>query len=525
MRSIKERVIKYYDDLKNEIDIKTEEKLISDNISNEEKEKLNRLRNQMINKIDEILHLNLKFLTSKEFDLETRREEYFQPKFCFLNDSTNFTLGQLVITNQYALRDWNYQFSLLISGHKDLKDQIIDALKNSNKDMEIVDLSIPENNILKKVYLNFTKSKIDENFHILNSLINIDHIEKLEINISDNLPKEFFAKFKSLKSLVIYLSFNLESECFLGCNIENLEINSHGRDINISINSLNNLTKLKKLKISNIKIQNFRSKCLANLNQLNTIIFRECKIDNLRSFCLQGLASLKHLYFKECSIQKIGKYGFNCKSLRYLNLKESTLPHCFEPVWFNPLVNLEYLNLGLLNQNKRESVTNSIGLKLDFEELKLPKLKFLAIDSYVLPVFDNLNLQFLQVNYLQSFESISSMNQANLKGLCLQVPMSLFVKIKRDYLENLENLVHLEFRLIKSEYILDDSENVTEEFFKSLLKPLNEKKVLCKEFNNACLATIYEDLEEMIKNEIDFSESTESFVIDSLSDYTLNREF
>ncbi|CAF0785198.1 unnamed protein product [Brachionus calyciflorus] len=523
MRSIKERVIKYYDDLKNKIDIKTEEKLINDNISNEEKEKLNRLRNQMINKIDEILHLNLKFLTSKEFDLETRPEEYFQPKFCYLTDYSNFTSVQLIIINQYTLRDWLHLFGLLLNGLVDLRDQIIDDLIFSKRDQEIVDLSIPENNILKNVYFEFSKIKGVENFQILNSLINIDHIENLVIKISKRLPKEFFAKFKSLKSLRINLLFHLESECFLGCNIEDLEIYSHGRDFILNINSLNNLTKLKKLEISNIKIQNFGSKCLSNLNQLNTIIFRECKIDNLSSFCLQDLASLKHLYFKGCLIQKIGKYGFNSESLRYLNLKESTLPHCFEPVWLNSLVNLEYLNLGLLNQNKRESVTNSIGLKLDFEELKLPKLKFLAIDSNVLPVFHNLNLQFLQVNYLESFESINSMNHANLKGLCLKIPKSLFVKIKKDYLENLENLVHLEFRLIENEYILDVNENITEEFFKSLLKPI-DKIVLYKQLTNSCLTTIYKDLKEMVKNEIDFSETTETFVVDGLSDYTLNRE-
>ena len=87
-------IIKYFDNLKNEIDIECEKKLANSQLSNSEENDLNSMRTKFIHKIEEISAFDLRILDSCE-----PNNFLFDGKFCFFLQNLNF--GQLVITNQF----------------------------------------------------------------------------------------------------------------------------------------------------------------------------------------------------------------------------------------------------------------------------------------------------------------------------------------------------------------------------------------------------------------------------------------
>lgn len=87
-------IIEYYEELKNEIDLFTEESLIN-NI--DQKDELNSNRSKIIEKINEILKLNLDFVDSEK--CKNYPSEYFAPKYCYsLSENGKW---KLVVLNQY----------------------------------------------------------------------------------------------------------------------------------------------------------------------------------------------------------------------------------------------------------------------------------------------------------------------------------------------------------------------------------------------------------------------------------------
>ena len=99
MASNRLKIIDYYDELKNQVDL-TAEELLSGKITQFKTKAINSIRYKFIAKINEVQAVNLEQLKSSD--------QLFATKFCFfLNQKTNknaknVTLGKLVITNQFV---------------------------------------------------------------------------------------------------------------------------------------------------------------------------------------------------------------------------------------------------------------------------------------------------------------------------------------------------------------------------------------------------------------------------------------
>ena len=88
--SIRQKIIDYYDDLKNRVDILAENH-ISRNPNDVD---TNNMRDKYIQIIDEILKLNLQYLKSNL--VNDKPEHYFAPKFCFLLKDYKLSISQLL---------------------------------------------------------------------------------------------------------------------------------------------------------------------------------------------------------------------------------------------------------------------------------------------------------------------------------------------------------------------------------------------------------------------------------------------
>ena len=112
MSLAREKVVEYYDQLKNQIDIKSERLLVR-NKDQEDRENINALRAECLQAIDDVLTANLDQIERNKISSSDCEAQIFAPKFCFLNFSKkkcedSFFGQQLVITNQFvpeAVRD------------------------------------------------------------------------------------------------------------------------------------------------------------------------------------------------------------------------------------------------------------------------------------------------------------------------------------------------------------------------------------------------------------------------------------
>ncbi|CAF1126502.1 unnamed protein product [Brachionus calyciflorus] len=102
MKISKTKVIEYFEYLNNQIDILAEEYLIKPNLSQNEKNDVETLRNKFLNETKKIFELNLNKIKSKE---EFSKYDFYDWPFCFLipNEKNNFKpFGVLVLTNVYV---------------------------------------------------------------------------------------------------------------------------------------------------------------------------------------------------------------------------------------------------------------------------------------------------------------------------------------------------------------------------------------------------------------------------------------
>lgn len=104
MNGTKLKVIDYYDSIKNQVDILTENLIIKLDLTESRANEFNSIRQFIIEKILEISNLNLEYLKLNEsnvFSINDPKQLYL-PKFCFLINNNLNDLCKLIITKEYV---------------------------------------------------------------------------------------------------------------------------------------------------------------------------------------------------------------------------------------------------------------------------------------------------------------------------------------------------------------------------------------------------------------------------------------
>lgn len=276
------------------------------------------------------------------------------------------------------------------------------------------------------------------------------------------MHNRFFAGLCGLKKLTIQIGerVNFKSKCFKDSKIEELTIiNIEQKSMNIEYDFkvLRFLTSLKKLRIEKI---DFKEEDFINLNNLEVIHIENCKIDDLRSGCFKGLRTIKSINFIGTNFSNIANNVFDeLESLLFLSFEKCKFKH-FEISWLNCLKKLEYLKIANVEEDTEKSGTLNHN---NYEQLNLPNLKYLAIDSVKIPNLKFVQPDFIKIQNLKYFKPEKLQNQVNLKALSLSIPIELYRKLdKKDF--SSFDLNHLEI-------IIDTDEKLS----KKTLVCLNEK--------------------------------------------------
>ncbi|CAF0756025.1 unnamed protein product [Brachionus calyciflorus] len=491
---LRQKVIDYYDDLKNQVDIKFEKLLINEN-KFDLIEKINTKRTNIIDKIQQILHLNLEYLNSNK---HVELNDYFRPLFCFLLDEKyNQSYHLIVLDHFFENNDEKiqvFQINKNILLRKVIKEFI--ELKKT----DIIDLSKHANNIIPHLKLEIDQHVKTNDFRVIETLINTQYLHSITLHtyFATTIQNNFFEFLPCLKKLEIYCGdmHRFDTGCFNGSKIEDLSIHSREMILKFDHNLLNELTNLKQLKLSLIDVINFNSE----MHKLKHLKFNFCTLDPNSN--LNNLKQLESLTLRSSGLFNFNHSIFsNFKQLKYLNLFKSEL-NCLEIEWLNELEQLEYLNLCDANVDK---------FNLNYECLNLSKLKYLAFNSHHIPNLVHLKkLEFLKIKKLQIFNGHNLENQNNLKGLNLNLCYDQFNKIKIEDFNSSSYLAYLEFNVNTG-----IEERINFDKFIQSFKELNnniDNNVFVKVTGCRLVISQYEKIEDFIHNEMNFSPNVNEIV-------------
>lgn len=312
--------------------------------------------------------------------------------------------------------------------------------ENLSDDKEVLDFSIRENNKLKLVDLNSESIRLiaecDQN--LFENVINPINIELCCLNFkwNDKLTKKNLCNFKKFLNLEIRFPSVLGSyEKDLLDDFDNLE--------KLSINNVQikddffSMENLKSLKIyDGIYDPNETSpfKKLTNLECLYMKwLWSGNEINELTKPLLSGLNNLKYLYFETKSLSRISSDAFfDLKKLSCLEMPNNSWENISIDC-LNCLENLEYLRIS----NKNEMI--------NFDNLNLPSLKYLVLDTKKIPVFTQMKIKFLNLRNLNFFDDNLLERHEELRGLVLNIDKNLFNLIKKENFTSLNKLVYIRF--------------------------------------------------------------------------------
>ncbi|CAF0907715.1 unnamed protein product [Brachionus calyciflorus] len=462
MFKLRQELIEYFDGLKNQVDVECEEKLNSDkDITQFDKDNYGKMRQRLIEEIDSCFINSINIL--KKNDQIKQIDEIKFDRFCFfIKNHKDYvqkifhkTLGILIITNEFVSIDSQLT---LASKYFFLKQD--DTNAKNNKDLVMADILYELINTKKRLsQSDFIFDLSDKKKNKLNELnINFPTLGPIE-------PSDF-------DPLVNMLDF---------CNFKELTLESD-RTVCLSPNSFSNLNNLEKIILYCPKKCTFQSNCfdgLLSLRQLSILHITNILLDKTMFNGLDNLKSLyildKTLKLNNCSIDTLEICRI--ENLKYLYLQYNRLTNLFSDNLIN-LDNIKSLNLqssfisnydaGNLNVLKSLEFLNLSNQKhriINLDKLDLPNLKFLIINSVIVPKF-KLKLEFLNIKDLLFINNHSFNHLASLKGLCLELKSDSFKKLNKIMFSKMENLVHLQmnFDNLDIKY-LELNKNVYEQFF------------------------------------------------------------
>ncbi|CAF1025821.1 unnamed protein product [Brachionus calyciflorus] len=521
MKISKSKVIEYFEYLNNQIDILAEEYLIKPNLSQNEKNNVETLRNKFLNETKKNFELNLNKIKSKE---EIAEYDIYDWPFCFLipNEKKNFKhFGVLVLTNVYVnsniLSYLEHEFvSRDISYDRDVsaKEALIgkflyfllnEKFKSPNFD-PLIDLTNKvENKIGYFALCSFNVHSINpKDFDLYDILINKECLDQSILNLYVScLPSRVFLQLDNIKSLDLTFDkkCTLEPDCFVGLkSLEHLQIYDLSID-SIESKCFNGMENLNYLAIIEGKIEKFSDYAFNNLNKLESLVSFSANIEKIESNAFVGLDNLKKLILIDSELIYLPRDVFrNLKNLTTLNLHNS-ISIQFDAQCLNVLTNLEFLSL----YNRYD---NDV---LNLNKLNLSKLKYLAINSKKVPNFE-LNLEFLIINGLEEFNNKMFKNLQGLKGLIFETSGSFFWKIKTKmfkYLNNLEHLV-ISFDELNEKSVYFIENNL--EYFADFITKENIYLNYDDSESNCIKISCYDDITKFLKNCIKVGEIAESAI-------------
>ncbi|CAF1020012.1 unnamed protein product [Brachionus calyciflorus] len=440
--------------------------------------------------------------------------------------------------------------------YKDILEfDIIYSLIHVKIDNLIIDLSNPEFNILKQIEFidrtnRFKRIRL-KSLKFLQNLINLRSVEYLKTTISIMYPfPDYLELFPNLKNFEInYAGFERIPGNGFSClkQLEVLSIKPSGFISNNAFRGLDSLKKLYVIGVFNVKLENDTFKELNNLEELiidtynvtsvepntfeylkklTTLFIDSNKIEKID---LNGLNSLKHFYFKGGKNKLVFDSNFfknrlnvtvidledsiycqlpadifiELKCLKYLSICDRRIISNDDKIMTNfdflkPLNKLEYLRLAL-----------SEDLYSNFNQIKLPCVKFLSIKCRIFKVLENNfeNLVTLEIKMLEKLEPGCFDKLKGIKNLLL-----IFHNEKRvDYIDSkyfatLDNLDYLKARSWSGRPIgLDKFDSFLQMFDKG--KKLNKdiRDSYAEVSNENVEIDIYSGLTNETKEAINFS--------------------
>ncbi|CAF0840373.1 unnamed protein product [Brachionus calyciflorus] len=442
MFSTKQEIIEHHEEIRNKIDLKSEQLLLTLNRTNQNKLEqigiINSLRETLVKKITELETFNL-----SNFNKHT--------KFCFFisnskagndeindGDKWNFNfkndLGVMIILNEILSNKILNQIENLINKKSEyslieedtlgsfksvIKTKIILDLIDSKFDNLIIDLTKVEDNSIENLEISCEEYYLDEkeNLNFLPKLICLEKVQTLDLSHScDNeIPNGIFT---SGYKMITKLLLNSNTIGVLHERIfENLINLSHLEITDCSIedfekNTFFGLKNLKKLDLSGNSLEEINKEVFKGLDSLEILDLSNNEISCLETNNFIYLKNLLNLYLNENPVGELEKNCFNGLSkLRVLSFNKVTAE--IEDVSKNllaPLNNLEILDFG-----------NAII----FDELTPFKpsdsLKFLSCIHSLKFVNEFRNLEFLDLLNSDPICKISQITLENLKFLGIKM--------------------------------------------------------------------------------------------------------
>ncbi|CAF0927698.1 unnamed protein product [Brachionus calyciflorus] len=524
MNEAKFKIIDYYDSIKNQVDILTENLIIKLDLTESRANEFNLIRQVIIEKIQEIFYLNFEYLKLNESKVfsTTDPKELYLPKFCFLINNNLNDLCKIIITKEYVPDAVRLALkSGQIIKRLSKKDTIfysllINLIEKSCKSEYIIDLSVSNDTLIENLSICVSEPLLPDDFLVVDGLKSRQMLQNLNVYFFNKqiIYSNVFSSLKWLQKLTIILSDNtiFEPQCFEGLeNLIELSItNKNNREV-MTLSTLNNLINLKKIKFNCSILKSFESNEIENLKNLNYMSIRYGQfMDNLRPDSLKPIEKLTIL---DLAFTLISPEIFNqpnyFQHLKYLNVR-GYLSSDLKIEGINLLKNLEYLNI--IDSSVYPGFDNNL---LEHEKLNLPKLKYLAISKKYIPVFELLDLKYLRLDGLNEFNQDLLLKQTHLVGLSLTMNEDFFKQLGKNNFDKLTNLIHIQFSIRN----VNRHRNLNKEIYKSFLHRDNVFILDQTDDHNSFSVSIYQSLDDMIDKEICFSSEIKEPIMDRLDGY------
>ncbi|CAF0869197.1 unnamed protein product [Brachionus calyciflorus] len=457
MHKYRSILIDYYDDVKNQVDICTENLLAESTLCDNFRKKLEETRTRYMNEIEKCLKFNINSLKNIKKVSEPFEATLFKKKFCFLlpENGDQKSIGKLILTNQWISMNVRNKFKR--DRNKFNFDEELDEIEEEDSSDDDHDESVSsvdlegDNLNVKNSYNNTSDSEDDDSdslfysslikdellFDVLKQLIR--HQNNLE-NVFDFTSRENnkLSNFKLNNRIENFTQKDFDSIYTL-INRSRLEsCTLKYRNLNNTQSILSKIPQCKSLRLNfdynRINENILFSKNLSNLNHLEI----SYAIDQtLHKNFLDGLKNLKNFEIKSCRFKELAT-GLFRHSTNWLSLNIIDTPISgFQSSTFIGLQNLKILKLIDIKYN------NDYFDSGVFKELR--GLVYLEIRNNIRNFYVNDTPRIepcLFNNYLINLECLILINNefdyVNLDGLNL--PKLRFLAIEADSLCQFKHL-------------------------------------------------------------------------------------
>ncbi|RNA07707.1 insulin-like growth factor-binding complex acid labile subunit [Brachionus plicatilis] len=429
MISIKKKIIDYYDEIENSVNVQCEkciqhlqaESDVSGQLAN-----INQIRELFINKIKEICTINLNNLTDSA-------DDFCHEKFCFFLSNHKMKAGpEQNIENLIFGPAYHFYFEnrvgklVIVSKYLDeiitieLNEIINEQRKNFRKEEK--NLLNFERLLKVSVLLDLLEKKFKDQTPLIDlSNVSENQMKQLMVN-SDQMPELKATDFDCLDSLIDTTSIqefhfshahiNFVPNRIFKCmkNLASLDLNCQMIE-RLEQNNFVYLENLVELSIINCSLSWIEKNSFNGLKNLKSLILTMNYLDEIHSDMLLGLENLENFNISQNTIRQISENTFvHLVKLTSLMLNDNRI-NKLDKSAFNGLGQLKILDLNFSNN---ELVIDSTALDsltaLEVVDLGNNKIKMIEENTFK----NSKNIKFLNLrhnsisdlNFLKNFEKI-----------------------------------------------------------------------------------------------------------------------